>query len=289
MTPSINALRSFEATARLGSVTKAAAELCVTPSAVSHQIRKLEEAVGHPLITFSNAGADLTEWGALLQPGLADGFLRIRDAVSLLSDRENVTTLTLALRSFFGAKWLAPRLPRFWEANPNIALRLHYLLETDDYRSSTADMMIEWHTKAPRGVDSICLMPGFLTPVCSPRLLEAGVEPGNPVSLTQQVLLHEKQGDVWQDWLSIADIPHVVPRKAMFLDDGVMRLQACIAGKGVDISVPDFLSTELATGQLVTPFPDIRLEGYYFAILPDPSAKKLRSFRKWLADELAQP
>ena len=107
--PSLNALRSFETTARLGSVTKAAEELCVTPSAVSHQIRKLEESFGHTLIDFSDGKAALTEWGAALHPGLSNGFMRIREAVDLLEDRDKIKTLTIAARPLFASKWLSPR------------------------------------------------------------------------------------------------------------------------------------------------------------------------------------
>lgn len=285
--PSINALRSFETTARLGSVTKAAEELCVTPSAVSHQIRKLEESFGRTLIEFIDGKATLTEWGATLLPGLTDGFVRIRDAVQQLQVQRRTQTLTIASRPLFASKWLSPRLDRFWETHPDIALRMRYLTQKFEDLNDTADASIEWYVDPPHDANCIQLFPAALAPVCSPSLnIDTNVEM-LPDSLNNFVLLRETYQDYWRDWLKQVHAPDFQPEHTAFLDDGSIRLNAAIAGKGIDLSVPCFLEQELAAELLIEPFPDARLKGYYYLILPKyPSAKAI-AFQAWILDEIA--
>ena len=285
--PSVNALRSFETTARLGSVTRAADELCVTPSAVSHQIRKLEDSVGHPLIEFSEGSAHLTEWGNILAPGLTDGFLRIREAVNFLEDRSGVSTLTIVARPFFASKWLSPRLGRFLEKHPDIALQMRYMLEKHSESSDVADASIEWYRDAPENVNSIQLMPAALTPVCSPGLAWEYDQQNLPECLNDQVLLREAHGDFWRDWFIETGTPDFKPKRAIFLDDGAIRLLSCISGKGVDLSVANFLDREFADNLLVEPFPNYRLHGYYFLILPKFPSPKAVAFKKWILEEIS--
>lgn len=283
----MNALRSFETTARVGSVTRAAAELGVTPSAVSHQIRKLEDSIGHPLIQFSNGVAQLTEWGAVLVPGLSDGFMRIHEALHLLQDRARVSTLTVVSRSFFASHWLSPRLDRFWEKHPDIGLRMRYMQEPSDFHTGSADASIIWHIGAPQGIKSIQLMPAALTPVCSPSL---AWEDGNDAQLDRlgnQTLLRESLGDYWREWFKRAGIPDFAPGQTVFIDDGSIRLQACIAGKGVELSVADFLGREFAENLLIEPFPEIRLEGSYFLVVSDLPSPKVQAFQDWILEEIS--
>ncbi|MCP5087781.1 MAG: LysR family transcriptional regulator [Rhodobacteraceae bacterium] len=285
--PSINALRSFETTARLGSVTKAAKELCVTPSAVSHQIRKLEEGFGHSLIDYIDGKAALTEWGAALLPGLIDGFLRIRDAVHQLQDRHQTQTLTIAARPLFASKWLSPRLDRFWETHPGIALRMRYLTQKFEDSSDTADASIEWYAEHPHDANCIQLFPAALAPVCSPLLNIDQTVKGLPESLNNVVVLRETHQDYWRDWLKQMHAPDFRPERTAFLDDGSIRLNAAIAGKGIDLSVPCFLEQEFANKLLVEPFPDTRLEGGYYLVLSRNPSSKAAAFQAWLLGEVA--
>jgi len=285
--PSVNALRAFETTARLGSVTQAANELFVTPSAVSHQIRKLEDSLGLPLIEFANGKAQMTEWGNILAPGLVDGFLRIREAVSLLDDRTRVRALSIAARPFFASKWLSPRLDRFWEAHPDIGLRMRYMLEKHRDTADTVDAWIEWHREPPTGDNVVQLMLGALGPVCSPSLAPQLKGKSLPDCLDDQVLLREAHQDSWRDWFVQIGVPNYKPEHTVFLDDGAIRLQSCIAGKGIDMSVPDFLEPELEKGLLVEPFPEHRLQGHYYLVLPKFPSKEVLAFKEWILGEIA--
>ena len=285
--PSVNALRSFETTARLGSVTKAAEELHVTPSAVSHQIRKLEESFQKPLIDFSSGKATLTSWGSVLYPGLTDGFMRVREAVNLLGEQSQIMRLTIAARPLFASKWLSPRLDRFWEQHPNIALRMRYLTELYDSTSYSADASIEWSTEPPPNTLCVPLFPAALSPVCSPALGVDTRAENLPESLGDMVLLTESnhQNDCWKDWLRQLGAVDFRPERTIFLDDGNIRLKAAIDGKGIDMGVPIFLKEEFENKSLIEPFPKTRLEGHYYLIFSDQLNDSVKAFRDWILEE----
>ncbi len=285
--PSINALRSFETTARLGSVTKAADELCVTPSAVSHQIRKLEDGFDRSLIEFADGKAMLTEWGATLLPGLSDGFMRIRDAVHLLQDQRNTQTLTIAARPLFASKMLSPRLDRFWEMHPDIALRMRYLTQEFENSDERADISIEWYADPPADAACVQLFAAALSPVCSPSLHIDTDMANLPDSLNGFTLLRETHQDYWRDWLTQIGASDFQPERTAFLDDGSIRLSAAIAGKGIDLSVPYFLEQEFADGRLTEPFPDFRLSGHYYLLFPKHLSENAGAFRDWILDEIS--
>ena len=249
----------------------------MTPSAVSHQIRKLEDSVGHPLIEFSEGSAHLTEWGNILAPGLTDGFLRIREAVNFLEDRSGVSTLTIVASPFFASKWLSPRLGRFLEKHPDIALQMRYMLEKHSEPSDVADASIEWYRDAPENVNSIQLMPAALTPVCSPGLAWEYDQQNLPECLNDQVLLREAHGDFWRDWFIETGTPDFKPERTIFLDDGSIRLLSCISGKGVDLSVANFLDREFADNLLRRALPELPASWVLFPDSPEiPAAKSRR-------------
>ncbi len=286
--PSINALRSFEATARLGSVTSAASELCVTPSAVSHQIHKLEDYLGRSLLEFSKGRLRLSYWGSTLLPGLSDGFMRIREAVDLLERQQRYSSLTVVLGPFFASYWLSPRLLRFWESHPDISLRMQYMMGPKESGSANVDLSIEWHRDRQEGANCVKLVPGFVTAFCSPSLVAPNGPVSRPEDIINQTLYHESDNDLWHDWLCLAGISNPAPRENVFLDDGKIRLQATIEGRGVDLSVKSFLNYELENDLLVAPFDHIELEGHYYLIHhKSPISSNAQAFQNWLLDQIA--
>lgn len=286
----MKALRSFEAAARLGSVTRAAQELFVTPSAVSHQIRKLEESLGRPLIAFANGQAQLTEHGTMLLPGLSDGFLRIHGAIGLFHDLDRVRTLSVVARPFFASRWLSQRLHRFWEKYPEISLRMCYMLTPPDDDDPSLDVSIEWFPATPRNMRDDCtrLMRADLSAVCSAALDWSDGRPRHPQDIAEMVLLRESLTDFWSRWLAMAGLPPSRTDRAMILDDGNIRLQACIAGKGIDLSIIEFLHHEFAEGLLIDPFPEIRVEGYYYLVMRKAASAASIAFQTWILDEIAK-
>ncbi len=146
---------------------------------------------------------------------------------------------------------------------------------------------IEWHRDAPDSVNSIRLMPAALTPVCSPDLAWEHDQKNLPECLNDQVLLREAHGDFWRDWFIQIGAPDFKPERTAFLDDGSIRLLSCISGKGIDLSVANFLQREFADNLLVEPFPEHRLHGHYYLILPKFPSPNIVAFKEWILDEIS--
>ncbi|MCP4391602.1 MAG: hypothetical protein GY802_25125, partial [Gammaproteobacteria bacterium] len=196
-------------------------------------------------------------------------------------------TLTIDSRPFFASKWLSPRLDRFWDKHPDIALRMRYMLEKYRNPGDIGEASIEWHRDAPDSVNSIRLMPAALTPVCSPDLAWEHDQKNLPECLNDQVLLREAHGDFWRDWFIQIGAPDFKPERTAFLDDGSIRLLSCISGKGIDLSVANFLQREFADNLLVEPFPEHRLHGHYYLILPKFPSPNIVAFKEWILDEIS--
>lgn len=142
--PPLTALRAFEAAARHMSFSKAAAELFVTPAALSYQIKQLEEHLGTPLFVRMNRAVDLTEAGRVLQPGTADGFNQLRDAVRSVVRLRDDAALTITAGPAFTAKWLAPRFFRFANKHPEVELRFVATLRIMDFQRDGIDAAIRF-------------------------------------------------------------------------------------------------------------------------------------------------
>src|SRR5690606_30476393 len=168
--PPLHALRAFEATARHRSVKKAAAELAVTPTAVSHHVRVLEDALGVKLFERHPRRLELTAYGRDLYPVLREGFGKFADAIDRLKTKKLRTVVTLSATVAFTARWLAPRVPAFHRDHPNMDLRLHASDEVVDLRSGVADAAIRYGRGDYAGHAAETLFEDAYAPVCSPRL-----------------------------------------------------------------------------------------------------------------------
>lgn len=168
--PPLHALRAFEAAARHLSVKKAAAELAVTPTAVSHHIRVLETHLGVKLFERHVRQIELTSYGKQLYPVLREGFDAFADAIQQLKSRKVRTVVTLSATVAFTARWLAPRVPAFHRDHPDMDLRLHASDETVDLRSGTVDAAIRYGRGKYDGLMAETLFADTFAPACSPRL-----------------------------------------------------------------------------------------------------------------------
>jgi len=217
--PPLNALRTFEAVARLESFTKAADELSVTRAAVSHQIKNLEEYVGFPLFERHTRSISLTAEGAVALPKLREGFNNISDAVHLMKSHQSNENLTVWMAPSFASKWLVPRLHDFSLKYPDIDMQLHavsgliddaqgdegYSLE-ELFRSEDADIVIRFGAGDYPGCTVHKLFSVKAVPLCSPELLEDPDKPLNkPEDLIHHTLLHDnsayKGRPAWENWL----------------------------------------------------------------------------------------
>jgi LysR family glycine cleavage system transcriptional activator len=286
----LNALRAFDATSRHMRLSRAAAELHVTPSAVSHLIRRLEEDLGVRLFRRVNRRLLLTETGQRLALGAQEAFARLVKSVDEVRGEVEGGTLTVSLRPYFAVKWLTPRLNRFWEAHPEVELRLHHTIRPVDFASQDADLAIEWGRGESPGLECTLLVPGNLTPVCSPALLEGAHALRTPADLCHHTLLRETDHDSWAEWLALAGLVEHVPHHNLYIDDSNVRMQAAVDGQGVELGCIALITDDLAAGRLVMPF-DLTLDAFsYYVVHPRRRTlpAKTEAFRRWLLDEAAR-
>ncbi len=287
--PPLNALRAFDAVSRHGRVARAAEELHVTPSAISHLLKRLEHDLKVRLFQRAGRGLVLTTAGHRFAIGVQEAFTRLAQSVEEVCAEVEMGTLTVSLRPHFALKWLTPRLSRFWEAHPEIELRLHHTIRQVDFESREADMAIEWSQGERPGLECTPLLPGKLTPVCSPALLKNPHPLRSPEDLCHHTLLRETDYDSWSEWLSQAGTDDRALRHSLYIDDSNVRMQAALDGQGVELGCLALARDDLAAGRLVMPF-ELTLDSFsYFIVHPRQRVlpARLAAFRHWLLAEAA--
>ncbi|WP_322516168.1 transcriptional regulator GcvA [Rhodopseudomonas palustris] len=286
--PSLNGLRAFEAAARHLSFTLAAAELNVTQTAISHQIKRLEQELGVKLFVRQNRALALTPQARDYLPGIRAAFNDLRLATDRLLRKDNDRVLTVSTLSSLAAKWLLPRLSAFQEAHPGIDVRITTSTALVDFARDDVDAAIRYGRGQWPGLRADWLMADELFPVCSPALLAAGKPLRCPQDLAEQTLLHTTGSyhDDWRLWLTAAGLPPDFSRQpGLSFDLVFMTVQAAIDGLGVAIGRTSYVEADIAKGRLVVPFtialPD---EWGFYLVSPQASADspKLSAFRQWL-------
>lgn len=290
--PSLNGLKAFESAARHMSFTKAADELNVTQTAISHQIRRLEEELGVRLFLRLKDGLALTDEGHGYFPGVRAAFHELRYCTQTLLESRNNSVLTISTLVSFASKWLLPRLASFQQAFPNIDVRVTASTERVDFRKGGVDAAIRYGSGDWKGLRADWLMADEIFPVCSPRLLQGPTALENPGDLAQHTLLQVSgmTHDDWSAWLSAAGQPkQLAEGSRLTFDLAMMAVQAAVDGLGVCIGRSTYVDDDLKAGRLVAPF-DLRLKsdlGFYF-VSPHETADtpKVQAFRTWLMDSL---
>ena len=296
--PPLNALRAFEAAGRRLSISKAAEELNVTPAAVSHQVKALEEFLGHALFRRLNRALMLTDAGQILLPGLRDGFDHLALAAEKLSARRDDDTLTISTSPSFAAKWLVPRFDRFRVAHPHIELRIDATDRVVDLSRGEADIAIRYGAGDYPGLRSELLICDEVFPVCSPRLCRGPPPLTKPEDLAGHTLLHVKwdvlreTAPSWHMWLLAGGVSGVDATRGPRFNLDSMALQAAIEGHGVALVSGALLADDLAAKRLVRPF-DLSLPvpfGYYVVVteraLTQPN---VAAFFDWIIAETKSP
>ncbi|MTI43893.1 LysR family glycine cleavage system transcriptional activator [Roseibium hamelinense] len=284
---SLRALHAFSLLARHGRASIAAELLGVSPSALSHLLRKLEGELGATLVLRDGRGLTLTEEGQRLALGLGDAFDKIDEAVDSFR-RRGRTELRISTVSTFATRWLIPRLPQFQGLQPDVEILLSTSTRIVDLNRESYDCAIRLGKGNWPGVESTLLWKEHLTVALAPRLLNA---PDKPVidELKSQRLLHSaaRRSD-WATWLRSAQLDHADSAAGMVLETRDLAIQAAIAGMGAIVIDRRFLKTELEAGHLVVPnWPQVELEtGYWFVRSPTrPMSRPVSSFRDWLRSE----
>ena len=297
--PPLNALRAFEAAARHLSLTKAAAELNVSPGAVSHQIRGLEALLGVELFERRVRAVVLTASGKLLYPGLQTGFLHIREAVSGLTQSDNERVLVVSTPPGLTAKWLAARLYRFAGAHPEIDTRISSSLNNANFASDGVDLAIRHMPDDPppdSALDMEKLISLSLVPVCSPKLIESLGPLDQPERLAHAPLIHDDTllprayVPTWSDWFTAAGLDHVEIARGLSFNSAEHALDAASEGAGV-LLVTNILAYDLVlSGRLVIPIKLALPAGRaYYLVRPKRARQRsrVRAFIDWLKQEFA--
>lgn len=287
--PPLSSLRAFEAAARHGSFKQAAAELAVTPTAISHQIRFLEEHTGLTLFERQVRKVALTEAGAQLYPVLRDGFNAFEAALAGLTTGAARQEVTISATSAFTAKWLAPRVARFSERHPGIDLLLHASDATVDVAGAAVDIAIRYGRGPYAGAHAEAMFSDRFAPLASPDL-----GPLTPADLARTPLIEfrwlnpDPLNPTWEQWHAAAGLPwRRGPGQLRFSDEG-HAIQAALAGQGVALLSLALVADDLAAGRLVQPFgPEIAGHTYHLVTSAGRRQEaQVQAALAWLRDEM---
>jgi len=297
----LNALRAFEASARHGSFSAAAAELHVTPAAVGQLVRTLEDWLGTPLFHRSASGKVRlipTEAAERALPDIRAGFDRLVLGIERLKEGSASGVLTVAVSPAFAAKWLLPRIESFQAAWPDTDVRLDTNLKPVDFVAQRIDIGVRYGTGSWPGLVADKLMDEEVYPVCSPAWLRKHPHLKKPGDLAGETLIHDLSMDshtgfpTWAEWLQKAGAPKVAAARSMKINNSAAVLQTAIEGHGIALARSVMAHDDLVAGRLVRLFPDSAFASplaYYVIYRAECSSlPRLTAFRDWLMDEAAQ-
>lgn len=306
--PPLTALRAFESAGRHLSFRKAAAELHVTPAAISHQIKLLEDQVGVELFRRLPRAMELTEAGRHFLPKLSEGFERLAQAVQTVRTYRKSEKLSAIAPPLFASKWLMPRVCRFVKAFPDIDIRISAAMRQVDTGRRNASHSIAMESEPIDDVDieirfGTGIYPGCrvdklfglsFTPLCSPRLLEGRAPLRKPTDLRHCLLLHDDLPDIsegwptWAQWLTAAGVDSVEPERGPHFSYPTLGLDAAIDGAGVVLGARELATLDLAAKRLLAPFEFSIETGFGYYVLTSESRAddpKVAAFRNWLLEE----
>jgi LysR family glycine cleavage system transcriptional activator len=302
----LGALRAFEAVARLGSFKLAAAELAVTPAAVSHQIAVLERYLGVQLFKRMNRAIAPTRRGAALARTVTELFDRLSEALDTakIASNERRSTLFVSAVPSLAAKWLAPRLHRFRKHSPDLDLNVSASdTLVDLLRDPGIDVALRYGAGPFPGLHAERLWPnGELFPVCSPRLLDGNPPLRSPADLSRHVLMWSAMppggmaaaaGDRgWPAWLaaagaSTADVLRAAARAPAF-SSTQLALEAAAAGEGIVLAPGILVAGDIASGRLVRPFDIAIRDPFCFWLLfraDRAQERRIQAWQRWIREE----
>ena len=297
--PPLSALRAFEAAARHLSLTQAAGELHVTPGALSHQIRGLEELLGIKLFERRVRAVALTAAGKQLYPGLQTGFSHIREAVESLEPDAQPNVLVVSTSPGLTSKWLAPRLYRFAAAYPDIDVRISSSLVNANFTTDRVDLAVrnmDINPEPDRLLDVEKLFEISFMPVCSPRLLDKHGPVKHARDLARLPLIHDETLKArvsvadWNDWFKASGVPDVDLRRGLRFNSTDHALDAAGEGAGVLLAHDLLAYDDLRTGRLIIPVKLSIAAGRAFHLVRLKGRKPtaaMNAFAGWIKQEIA--
>jgi LysR family transcriptional regulator of beta-lactamase len=279
----LNALRAFEAAARHASFKKAAIELRVTPAALSHQVKGLEERLGVTLFHRLPRGLALTDEGQSLLPVLADSFDRIALLLERFDPDGGREVVTLGAVGSFALEWLLPRLAAFENAHPDIELRLSTNNNRVDIAEEGLDFALRFGDGAWHGTEADLLFAAPLTPLCAPDVAARLKEPAD---LARETLLRSYRIDDWPNWFRAAGLEALRLTGPVF-DSAALMVEAASRGHGVALAPALLFADALTARTIIRPFAiEAGSDGYWLTRLKSrPLNAAMTAFRDWLLGE----
>jgi LysR family glycine cleavage system transcriptional activator len=293
--PPLIELRAFEAAARHMSFKEAAAELGVTPTAISHQIRLLERYCGRPLFRRRPRPVGLTEAGACLFPAIRDGLEAFAAAISAVRDDADRQPLKVTTTNAFASRWLLPRLERWRETHPGVPVEVNGTDAILDLWAGEADLAIRYAPTTPTRAVAEELFKDSYWPICSPRLFAGGKYVRRPADLGRHTLIHcywppsFRNPPTWRRWFAAAqsrwcEALALEDMRQVSFSEELPAYEAVIAGQGIGICSDVLVAHELAAGALIKTL-DLMLPGYGFYVVHMPGHPRRRiieAFSAWL-------
>jgi LysR family glycine cleavage system transcriptional activator len=304
----LNALRAFEAAARHLSFKKAASELHVTPGAVSHQVKLLEDFLGVALFRRLTRALELTADARAILPKVREGLESLQAAVEKVRQREQTRALTVMTPPSFAARWLVPRLARFTLSNPHIELHVAsrpgmidagengVMVPLGDGRDDAPVIMVRFGNGHYPGLQVDEVFSAVYVPVCSPKLMKGAHGIRKPEDLRRHTLLHDdtvvEEGarPTWADFLASAGVQGIDAARGPHFSDASLALEAAIEGMGVVLAMKPLVSAEIEAGRLAIPFNITAPTNYaYYLVTPENAVENagVSAFRDWLLAEAA--
>lgn len=286
---SLPGLRVFEAVARRGSFKSAAAELNLSPSAVSHAVMKLETALGVPLFERSGRQVRLTLSGELLIQHVAAGFAELRRGLDLIAAQKGRGLLRIHSAPSFAYAWLSPRLPLFLKENPGLEVRLS---ASADYARFTADDFDVDIVYGPVHAETVIAVPvaeEIVTPLCAPALAQKIRSPRD--LLEYSLILSDNKQVRWPHWFAANGI-HVTLPHALRFDRSFLAIGAAVDGLGIALESTLLAGRELERGDLVAPLAgiaqDVRYVGHQL-VYPREAKQRasVATFVAWVRESIA--
>jgi LysR family glycine cleavage system transcriptional activator len=285
--PSMQALHAFEAAARARSLTRAAESLNLTHSAISHQIKALEANFGVRLIERAGRGIRLTDEGERFAARVRAVLSDLADAVREVTERKNPRQLRVSVIPSFAARWLLPRIGRFFATHPDIDVDVSANNLMVDFKRDDIDVAIRHGFGDWPGLISEYVLDDVYFPVCSPRLAN-GRLPARPEELSRYTLLRS-EGEFWKPWFEASGLDWPEPSRGPMFNDTSHTMQAAIEGQGIALARSSLIGNDVHNGVLIRLF-DIVVPSSrkYFLVYPPRLADspKLVAFRQWLFDEV---
>lgn len=284
--PPFAALRAFDAAARRLSFKDAAAELGLTPTAVSHQIRRLETDAETQLFHRLTRSIVLTSAGERFAHEVSPALDKIRSAYFELNRSNQTEAVVISAGPLFSSRWLAPRLSEFAVTHPEIELRLHPSQRVVSQKPSEVDITIAWGMGGWPGVQSRKLLGLNVTPVLSPELAEMLGAPVTLEALAESPLLHHRDTAAWQNWFAARGMAVDKPNGSV-LEDANVLWQAAIFGQGAMLGYVEFIHDDIRSGRLLQPLDDVSpVSDAYFLVTPEqPVSKSAAKVAEWLLQQ----